>query len=50
MNEGMDINMESRCGATALSYAAEGGHMEICELLINSGAVMTKNDYGKIST
>ncbi|XP_059609213.1 protein fem-1 homolog B isoform X2 [Phlebotomus argentipes] len=44
--DGMDPNKQARCGATALHYAAESGHMEICEMLLERAAVIKENEYG----
>lgn len=34
------------CGATALHYAAECGHLEVCRLLLDHGARLLANEHG----
>lgn len=36
----------ANCGATALHYAAESGHLEIVSMLLRSGAKLTRNSHG----
>lgn len=37
---------QAHCGATALHYAAECGHVDICSALLNYGATLKKNEFG----
>lgn len=46
MANGAHADEQAHCGATALHYAAECGHVEICNLLLDYGATMKKNEYG----
>lgn len=47
---GAIANEQAHCGATALHYAAECGHVTICNLLLDYGAVLKKNEYGMTAT
>lgn len=38
--------MQANCNATALHYAAESGHVDICAILLDFGAKLKKNEYG----
>lgn len=46
MANGANANEQAHCGATALHYAAECGHVAICNLLLDYGATLQKNEYG----
>lgn len=46
MVNGAYVNEQAHCGATALHYAAECGHVLICNLLLDYGATLQKNEYG----
>lgn len=46
MVNGANVNEQAHCGATALHYAAECGHVSICNLLLDYGATLQKNEYG----
>lgn len=50
MSIGSDPNEQALCGATALHYAAECGHVEICSALLDHGAVLKLNEYGAYSS
>lgn len=39
-----DVNSEDDNGQTALFYSAQRGKREVCELLIQSGAIVNKQD------
>eukprot|EP00826_Nyctotherus_ovalis_P029415 TRINITY_DN2323_c0_g1_i6.p1 TRINITY_DN2323_c0_g1~~TRINITY_DN2323_c0_g1_i6.p1 ORF type:complete len:273 (+),score=79.25 TRINITY_DN2323_c0_g1_i6:521-1339(+) len=41
---GADVNNEDAIGQTALFYSAREGHKDLCELLINKGALVDKYD------
>ncbi len=43
---GADPNKQANCGATALHYAAEAGHLPIADKLLSAGARWMKNKYG----
>lgn len=43
---GADPNEQALCGATALHYAAECGHLEVCQLLLDHGAKLQENEHG----
>ena len=43
---GADVDVQANCGATALHYAAECGHVDICSQLLDYGATLKKNEYG----
>jgi outer membrane protein assembly factor BamB len=42
--EGVDVNAKNRYGATALSFAADKGHVEIARVLIDKGADINVKD------
>jgi Fem-1 homolog b len=42
---GADVNGNAHCGATALHYAAECGHADICSKLLDAGAILKKNEF-----
>lgn len=42
---GADPNQQALCGATALHYAAECGHVEICAALLEYGATLMRNEF-----
>lgn len=42
--EGVDINASTQYGATALSFAADKGHIEVVRFLLESGADPNKSD------
>jgi outer membrane protein assembly factor BamB len=44
LDEGADVNAKTRYGATALTYAADKGHLEIVKLLIARGADVNLQD------
>lgn len=46
LSHGADPNQQALCGATALHYAAECGHVDICAALLSYGATMQLNEYG----
>lgn len=46
LKNGANPNEQALCGATALHYAAECGHLEVCRLLLDHGARMQKNEHG----
>lgn len=43
---GAEPDEQAHCGATALHYAAECGHVEICSALLDYGATLKTNEYG----
>lgn len=43
---GADPDVQANCNATALHYAAESGHVDICAMLLDYGATLKKNEYG----
>ncbi len=45
MSHGANVNEQAKCGATALHYAAECGHVEICKFLLEYGATLQTNEY-----
>jgi len=47
--KGADVNAKTRYGATALSYAADKGHLEVVKLLLDHGANVNAKDtfYGE---
>lgn len=47
MKKGACPNIQAFCGATALHYAAECGHVSVCKLLLNHGAKLYTNSQGK---
>uniref|UniRef100_A0A182Q172 Sex-determining protein fem-1 n=1 Tax=Anopheles farauti TaxID=69004 RepID=A0A182Q172_9DIPT len=44
--KGARVNEQAQCGASALYYAAECGHVEVCEILLDHGAVLMRNTFG----
>ena len=47
IEEGADINAKNKCGDTALTLGARGGHTEICLALIEEGAdIEVQGGYG----
>lgn len=48
LDQGADPNDQADCGATALHYAAECGHSEICSFLLKYDAVIMKNVNGEL--
>lgn len=44
LDKGADVNAKTRYGATALTYAADRGHLEIVKLLVERGADMNATD------
>ena len=44
LDKGADVNAKTRYGATALTYAADKGHLEIVKLLIARGADVNAQD------
>lgn len=46
LENGANPDEQAHCGATAMHYAAESGHTEICQSLLDHNAVMMKNEYG----
>lgn len=48
IDSGADINAQIKDGTTALMYAASNGRMEMADLLVSKGALLSiKNDEGK---
>lgn len=45
LSNGADPNQQALCGATALHYAAECGHVEICAALLEYGATLMRNEF-----
>lgn len=43
---GAKPDVQANCNATALHYAAESGHVDICAILLDYGASLKKNEYG----
>lgn len=47
LQKGAQVNAQANCQASAMHYASECGHLEICSMLIDYGAdVNIKNEYG----
>lgn len=46
LSNGAESDEQAHCGATAMHYAAECGHVEICVLLLDYGATLKKNEFG----
>jgi Fem-1 family protein b len=46
LEKGADPNQKAHCGATALHFSSECGHVAIVEELLNNGAEVTRNDQG----
>ena len=44
LKAGVDVNANTRYGVTALGFAADGGHLEVVKLLLESGADMQTQD------
>jgi len=49
LNKKTDPNARANCGATAMHFAVEGGHLETVKELIKFGAVFMKNESGTYS-
>lgn len=45
LSNGADPDQQALCGATALHYAAECGHVDICALLLDYGATLKRNEF-----
>lgn len=45
LSHGADPDQQAHCGATALHYAAECGHVDICAALLSYGATLKRNEY-----
>ena len=45
LSHGADPDEQAHCGATALHYAAECGHTDICAALLDYGATLKCNEY-----
>lgn len=46
LEKGADPNQKAHCGATALHFSAECGHVSIIKELLDSGAIISRNDQG----
>lgn len=46
MEEGADPNVKAHCGATALHFAAECGHVDIVKELLKYDAQFSRNENG----
>ena len=44
LKAGVDVNAKTSYGVTALGFAADGGHLEVVKLLLESGADMQTQD------
>ena len=44
LDKGADVNAKTRYGATALSFAADQGHLEVVKLLLARGADVNAQD------
>ncbi len=47
LENGANPNQKALCGATALHFAAECGHIDIVKELLKHGAEMTRNEHGE---
>lgn len=47
LERNVDPNIQAHCGATALFFAAECGHLEVVKELIRSGANHIPTDAGR---
>lgn len=48
LRNGLDANMRGDMGNTPLHYACRNGHLDICKLLVASGASeLIQNDFGR---
>lgn len=47
LEKGAQPDEKAHCGATAMHFAAECGHLSIVQELLNYGALITKNEIGK---
>lgn len=47
LEKGANPDQKALCGATAMHFAAECGHIEIVKELLNHGAKMSRNEHGK---
>lgn len=45
LSNGADPDQQALCGATALHYAAECGHVDICAALLDYGATLKRNEF-----
>lgn len=45
LSNGADPDQQALCGATALHYAAECGHVDICAALLDFGATLKRNEF-----
>ena len=45
LSMGADVNASWK-GGTALTSAADGGHLEVCKLLLSKGASVSKSENG----
>lgn len=46
LSNGAEPDEQAHCGATAMHYAAECGHVEICAVLLDYGATLKQNEFG----
>ena len=44
LDKGADVNAKTRYGATALTFAADKGHIEVVKLLVSRGADVNAQD------
>lgn len=44
LDKGADVNAKTRYGATAITYAADRGHLEVVKLLVERGADISAQD------
>ncbi len=42
----VDPNLAANCGATAMHFSAEAGHVHVLEELLRHGATMLKSEHG----